>query len=193
MEAGIVDISRTLSSLKYLETSTTISFAESSLELVHTTSSQVANANSSRYRQNGSWTKRCCWYRTYVTKYILGTIKIDLLARKDAGTLEELRELKIPEEETHYTLHPALWLVRLGIRYGVRLKIMSSSTQDWNFNLSPYPTVPDDSLIFKFSNEGNVAAIRKLLSDGQASIRDTDSTGCTPLHVSLSVIEGQFG
>ncbi|KAI4100258.1 MAG: hypothetical protein LQ339_005565, partial [Xanthoria mediterranea] len=39
-----------------------------------------------------------------------------------------------------------------------------------------------DALIFKFCKDGNLPAVRTLLLEGQASVRDTDSQGCTPLH-----------
>ena len=47
--------------------------------------------------------------------------------------------------------------------------------------------VPDAALIFEFCQEGNMAGARSLLSRGEASVRDIDSLGRTPLYVSPAV------
>ena len=88
------------------------------------------------------------------------------------------------EYKTSYTISPAPWLVRLGFHYGLHLGFLSSN-QGWKNTLKTFCPVPDDALIFEFSRQGNVPAVRSLLSGGHASVRDTDSRGYTPLHVSL--------
>ena len=88
------------------------------------------------------------------------------------------------EYETSYTISPASWLVRLGFQYGLHLSLLSS-TRGWKNTLKSFCLVPDDALIFEFCEQGNIPAVRNLLSRGHASVKDTNSEGYTPLHVSL--------
>ena len=94
------------------------------------------------------------------------------------------REQDQYEYETSYTISPPPWLVRLGFHYGLHLGFLFS-TQGWKNTLKTFCPVPDDALIFEFCKQGNVPAVMSLLSRGHASVRDTDSRGFTPLHVSL--------
>lgn len=105
-------------------------------------------------------------------------------ANTDISTeIEE--ELDYQEEsEFRFSMHPAQWLVRLGLRYGLRMALTRSSTE-WKHTLQSFRPVPDDSLIFEFCKRGNIDGIRHLLSRKEASIWDTNSKGYTPLHVSL--------
>jgi len=48
--------------------------------------------------------------------------------------------------------------------------------------------MPDNSLIFEFCRQGNLNAVRQLISQGQGSIRDVNSWGETPLHACLSTL-----
>ena len=91
------------------------------------------------------------------------------------------------DTETSYTIRPASWLIRLGFHHGLRLSWGYSciGTQGWKQTLEPLRLVPDDALIFEYCQEGNVDAVRTLLTRN-ASVRDTDSFGYTPLHVSTS-------
>jgi len=45
--------------------------------------------------------------------------------------------------------------------------------------------MPDDSLIFELCEQGNLDAVKQVISKGQGSIRDVNSWGETPLHASL--------
>ena len=89
------------------------------------------------------------------------------------------------EHKASFTIYPAPWMIRLGIQYCLHLGFLSSSTRGWKNTLKTFCPVPDDALIFEFCRQGNVPAVRSLLSRGHASVRDTDSLGHTPLHVSL--------
>lgn len=89
------------------------------------------------------------------------------------------------ESKTLYVIYPAPWLIRLGFQYGLHLGLLSSSTDGWKNTLKTFCPVPDDALIFEFCRQGNVSAVQTLLSEGRASVRDTDSWGLTPLHVRL--------
>lgn len=87
------------------------------------------------------------------------------------------------EFETHFTWHPAHWLMRLGIKFGVNANI-SKSYWGWKNTLNSFSAVPDDSLIFDFCKTGNIGGVQSLLTRGKASVRDTNTQGWTPLHVS---------
>ncbi len=104
---------------------------------------------------------------------------------RQMGELTAYHEQDQYEHKTSYTIYPAQWLVRLGLQYGFHLGFLSSSTLGWKNTLKTFCPVPDDALIFDFCREGNVPAVRKLLLQGHASVRDTDSKGFTPLHVSF--------
>lgn len=123
-----------------------------------------------------------------VMEYFLGTIRAEsntvLQTSREIDDLTPCYEQKEYEHTTSYTIYPATWLIRLGFHRGLHLGFLSSSTQGWKNILKTFCPVPDDALIFDFSKEGNLPAVRRLLSGGHASVRDTDSQGCTPLHVS---------
>lgn len=91
--------------------------------------------------------------------------------------------------ETSFILHPAEWLVWLGMKTGLD-GTFSRSIQGWKGPLRPFCTlrpfcaVPDDALIFDFCLSGNIDGVRTLLVRGDASVWDRNSTGETPLHVS---------
>lgn len=134
------------------------------------------------------WVKRTLRVEKSVTEYFLATLRAEsntkLQISRDTNSLIPFCEQDQYEHETSYTVYPAPWLIRLGLQYGLRLKFHSSSTQGWKTALKAFCPVPDDALIFEFCEQGNVPAVRSLLSGGHASVRDTDSRGYTPLHVS---------
>ena len=123
-----------------------------------------------------------------VLKGFLGTIRArsttTLQCSKQTVDITPYLEQDHLEYETSYTISPASWLVRLGIQYGLHLNLFSS-TRGWKNTLEPFCLIPDDALIFEFCKQGNTSAIRSLLSEGHASVKDTNSRGYTPLHVSL--------
>ena len=128
---------------------------------------------------------------TSVVQTFLGTIRATsttiLQSSRQIGDLIPDREQDQYEYKTSYTISPASWLIRLGIHYGLHLGFSSSSTHGWKNTLQTFCPVPDDALIFDFCRHGNVSAVRRLLSGGLASVRDTNSQGYTPLHVSLMI------
>ena len=89
------------------------------------------------------------------------------------------------EHESSFSVCPAPWLVSLGFKYGLHLRLLKSSIQGWQQALKPFCPVRNDSLIFEFCAQGNIDGVRSLLSRGDASVRDTDSNGRTALHVSI--------
>lgn len=138
-----------------------------------------------------TWVKRALLKERSVMEYFLATIRAEsnrwLQTPRATDDLAAYCERDQHEHETSYTIYPATRLIRLGVRHGLRLRFLSSSTQGWDTTLKAFSPVPDDSLIFEFCKEGNIAAVRRLLSSGHASVRDTDSRGYAPLHISLLV------
>ena len=123
-----------------------------------------------------------------VMEAFLGTIRATasttLQISRKRGDHSPYREQDQYEYKTSYIIYPAPWLIRLGFQYGLYLGFLSSSTQGWKNTLKTFCPVPDDALIFEFCRQGNLPAVRHLLSGGHASVKDTDSQGYTPLHVS---------
>lgn len=146
-------------------------------------------SNSDGSWRKQTWVKRTLREEKSVMQYFLGTIRAEsntkLRTTRETDGLTPDCEQDQYEHETSYTIYPATWLIRLGIHRGLRLRCFSSSTQGWKNTLETICPVPDDALIFEFCKEGNVPAVRKLLAEGYASVRDTNSRGYTPLHVSF--------
>jgi hypothetical protein len=90
------------------------------------------------------------------------------------------------QRETKKTIvfYPASWFRRLGMRYGFNA-MASYRHGSWQYGLRPVHAVPDNSLILRFCETGNVDAVREMFISGQASIYDTNSRGWSLLHVSL--------
>ena len=126
----------------------------------------------------------------YVMEYFVGTVRAksskNIETSRQTGGLKPYREQDQYESQTSYTIYPAPWLIRLGIHYGLHLGFLSSPTQGWKTQLRTFCPVPDNALIFEFCRQGDVPAVRTLLSRGHASVRDTDSLGHTPLHVNFA-------
>ena len=133
---------------------------------------------------------RTLWRKSQVAGYLFASVRVDSKSKRK--TIEGLSDshgydqLDQREDETSYTITPADWLICLGFQRGLRLKLLSSSTQGWKATLETVRTVPDDSLIFDLCKDGDVIGVKRLLSKGHASVRDTNSRGYTPLHVSFS-------
>ena len=88
------------------------------------------------------------------------------------------------ESEISMRIGPAPWMIKLGINRELRINISNSSICGLKTSIQPFCLVPDDALILRFCREGNTPAVTSLLSRGDASVRDTDSLGRTPLWVS---------
>ena len=107
------------------------------------------------------------WLRT-------STLKVEDCAGAAKGKYEII---------TSFIFYPSKWLTRAGLRHGVEANLRTS-TSGWRFDYSPIHAVSDNSLIFQLCREGELKAVQILLESGGASIRDTNSQGWTPLHVS---------
>lgn len=90
------------------------------------------------------------------------------------------------------TICPAWWLVKLGISYAPRGSLSHSTISGWKHKFNPYRLVSSDALIFEFCRNNNLAGVQTLLSRGEASVKDMDSLGQTPLHVSQFIRSNIF-
>ncbi|KAJ0418889.1 nucleoside phosphorylase domain-containing protein [Aspergillus carlsbadensis] len=101
------------------------------------------------------------------------------------------KRVAVEDESSEHTeikrtiiFHPASWFRRLGVHYGFNA-FANYQRQSWQYGLRPVHVIPDDSLVFRFCETGNVDAVREMLIHGEASIYDADTRGWTLLHVSL--------
>ena len=138
-------------------------------------------------------TKRTLSEWDSATNYLFGTIYTCSTTKQLESTMFGNQETD--DEDFHYehqssfVIRPAAWLVNLGLASGLRVGLFNSSVRGWKGSLNTFCAVPDDSLIFDLSRDGNLSAIRALFSRGLASVRDTNSYGKTPLHVNTSNLE----
>lgn len=130
------------------------------------------------------------WRKKDTISYLFGTIhtysttkqlQLNILDKEESDDAEYLYE-----HESSFMIRPATWLVKLGLNYGLRVGLFNSSVQGWKSSLHTFCVVPNDSLIFDLSRDGNVAAVKDLFLRGLASVRDTNSMGETPLHVHVN-------
>jgi hypothetical protein len=120
---------------------------------------------------------RIC-HRTSATGTLFGTIWMRTTSVQFSS--DTRKDLNIVSS---FTFFPSWWLTKVGMKYGMEASLFSTPT-GWQFNFNPIRAIPDDSPIFKACQQGNVETVRFLLSEGSASVRDTNSKGWTPLHVS---------
>ncbi|MCJ1433545.1 hypothetical protein MMC27_002908 [Xylographa pallens] len=86
------------------------------------------------------------------------------------------------EHKTTFRLFPAWWLINMGLDYTINFTFMSNY-QGWHQYLESMRAVSGDSLIFCACGEGDLDLVRRLLSTGEASVRDQNPNGVTPLHI----------
>lgn len=136
-----------------------------------------------------SRTKRT-WTVRSSTNYFFGTIHTHSTTRQLQSQVLDDQE---PDNEEHHYEHqssfvirPAAWLVNLGLNSGLHVGLFNSSVRGWKSSLKTFCAVPDNSLIFELSGDGNLSAVRGLFSRGLASVRDTNSVGETPLYVAAA-------
>ena len=88
------------------------------------------------------------------------------------------------EYENIFRLIPPSRLARFGFTYGLSGRISQSPLSGPTVALDVVRSVPDDAVIFDLCREGNLGCVQALLNKGQASAKDVDSQGRTPLYVS---------
>ncbi|KAF4626560.1 hypothetical protein G7Y89_g11597 [Cudoniella acicularis] len=109
----------------------------------------------------------------------------EALSKSSNGRTE--KGLTIDEVEYTYVLFPSTFLNIFGFSNGFRLDARHADS--WQYSLRTFNAVPGDSVIFDFCQDGNVMGIRTLLQRGEASVRDTDPDGRTPLWVAVQALQ----
>lgn len=94
---------------------------------------------------------------------------------------EKPNEFEVIEYRRRWRLYPSALLKIMGMRYGA---VIESTSNDWQFVISGFNAVHGDAHIFRFCREGDLDGVKALLKLGQASLRDRDPLGRTPLWVS---------
>lgn len=126
---------------------------------------------------------RIC-YRTSATGFLFGTVWLRTTSvQLDSHRSKNGRKIDVVSS---FTFFPSYWLTAAGINYGLEANMFTTST-GWQFNFNPIRAVPDDAPIFSAARSGNISAVRFLLAEGKASVRDTNSKGWNPLHVSITL------
>jgi len=132
--------------------------------------------------RRGSESRIC--YRTSATGVLFGTIWLRTTSvRIYSSSGKKGRKVDVVSS---FTFFPSYWLTKVGLNYGMEANVFPTPT-GWQFNFNPIRAVPDDSPIFSACRKGNISAVRFLLTEGKASVRDTNSKGWTPLHVSSKI------
>jgi hypothetical protein len=134
---------------------------------------EIVHARSKHRRASLS---RIC-HKTSATGTLFGTIWL----RTTSVQVNSLTGKNV-DVVSSFTFFPSWWLTKVGMKHGMEANLLSTPT-GWQFNFNPIRAVPDDSPIFNACRRGNVSTVRFLLSEGAASVRDTNSKGWTPLHV----------
>lgn len=133
------------------------------------------------------WKKKQLSESYMIKQSIFGNISVrstqQLLQFADTENVPDWIEEDQFESQTSIIIRPAPWLMMLGIKYGFHWDFQKCAIQGWKHTLRSFYPVCHDAPIFRFCSEGNLSAVRQLLSNGEASARDTDPRGCTPLHV----------
>ncbi|KAG8526599.1 uncharacterized protein KY384_008800 [Bacidia gigantensis] len=131
------------------------------------------------------WSTRLLSAENFQRKSIYGCLRVQS-AQRVLELAEEEDWVDIGnrfESRTSIVVRPAAWMSRIGINYGFQVDISRCVTQGWKYTLSSVCTVPDNALIFQACEKGDIPIVRGLLARGEASARDTNSYGLTPLHV----------
>jgi hypothetical protein len=120
---------------------------------------------------------RIC-HRTSATGALFGTIWL-----RTTSIRVDPRSGKKFDIVSSFTFFPSWWLTKLGVKFGMEATLCETFS-GWQFNFNPIRVVPDDSLIFRACKSGNLPVVQYLIADGTASVKDTNSKGWSPLHVS---------
>lgn len=132
--------------------------------------------------------RRAIWKDDKVVETFFGTFRMSSITsllfsnRSEGSTCSE--EGDGYEYKNIFTLIPSSWLARFGFTYGLSGHIFQSPLSGPTVALDVVRSVPDDAVIFNLCMEGNFGCVQALLNIGQASVKDVDSQGRTPLYVS---------
>ena len=155
-------------------------------ESEHTTLSHRDGISRRARRQtltNNTSTIQTSTSRTFFGSIVTTTKKRSMKSRFVEDDALEDEECQY-EQESSLKILPAQWLLKLGLNYAYNFSTHDSSTQGWQWCIKPINLVPDDAPILEFCEQGNLEKVRDLFSQNLASVRDVNSRGFTPLHVS---------
>ena len=136
--------------------------------------------------------KRTLWREEQVFETFLGSVwltyKIGQVISSPPNDIEAyLEEEECLESEKVFRIMPSEWLIRLGFAYGIFGRICQPAFSGPRMTLETIRTVPDDAPIFELCEIGDLKCVQKLFPEGQASVKDVDFVGRTPLYVSSSI------
>lgn len=135
-------------------------------------------------------TKSTIGHNERIIETLFGTFRLTtrmsrLLSHRSKDQVDSEEE-DLYEQESAFSFVPASWLIRFGFASGVSARISRSSLTGLAATLDVARSVPDEAPIFQFCRKGHLAGVRALIEGGQASVKDVDSFGRTPLFVSFS-------
>ena len=145
--------------------------------------------------KSGLPVRRTIWQDAKIVETFLGTFR---LCSRTLLISNQSEEPMFSEEEGHFgyenifRLIPPSWLVRFGFTYGLSGFMSQSTLSTPTIGLEVVRSVPDDAVIFELCRQGRVCCVQTLISRGEASAKDVDSQGRTPLYVSLIVSYSVF-
>ena len=138
------------------------------------------------------WNKRLLYWDDVLTTSFFGNISVSSrsnILHLAAEEPDKCAEDDPPrEDEVLVNVQPASWMRSLGFMSGLSFRLFDSSIHGWKCSLTSIRIVSDDARIFKLCSDGNLTAVRQLLVDGHASVKDTTILGYTPLHVSVYLL-----
>ena len=132
--------------------------------------------------------RRTIWQDAKVVETFLGTFRLWsrtlLVSNQSEGPMSSGEEGHVRYKNI-FRLIPPSWLVRFGFSYGLSGCISQSPLSGPTVVLDVVRSVPDDAVIFDLCRIGCIGCVQALLNRGEASAKDVDSKGRTPLYVSL--------
>ena len=145
-----------------------------------------------RSRFGPTWKEALAYRDNWIMRSILGVIRMDScykhlhLASTNNHVDDKEGDVSY-ENQTVINIRPARWISIIGFESGFTFDFTRSSIYGWKSVINSFHAVPDNSLIFRLCEDGNLSAVRLLFETGEASVRDTDSLGFQPLYISARV------
>ena len=150
---------------------------------VHSHRNEISRRARQQTLTKSTWTIRESFSRTFLGSIVTTTKTRSLksgFVRDDVLDDEDCQY----EQKSSFRILPAQWLLKLGFNYAYNIFTHDSSTQGWERCIKSINLVPYNAPVLEFCKQGNLEKVRGLFSRNLASVRDVDSDGYTPLHVS---------
>ncbi|KAL9120774.1 MAG: hypothetical protein Q9187_002672 [Circinaria calcarea] len=139
---------------------------------------------SSRYQPLRNRTVRT---RSNILQTFIGSLHVESKTIHVQPKYSSIRPAHDSQSEAQYEyqtasviVYPAPWLVNRGFSYSPRVN--AAGPPFWDLKLRVTHAVPDDNLVFEFCKQGNVPGLKCLFARKQASTKDVDSQGRTPIY-----------